>query len=1363
MLPSPQDDARLGGTAPVTRCPACGRRVARLGRLCPVHGVVAGGGELDESTHAATPQRPRVPGYRDLYLLGRGGFGTVFGAEPEGTGRRVAIKVARSDRAEAEAQLAHEIEALERVGPPFVPAVHAHGRLESGERFVVMEHLEARTLADRLGAGEGPIPLAFAVACGIAVLRSLEAIHARGYVHRDLKPENIFVDDEPRATIVDFGLAAAASAPSQDTHTTSSGDGAGTPDYMAPEQCEGRADIDARADLYAMGIILYELIVGRPPFWGPPVVVHQSHLDRRPARFAALTDRPSIPATLEHLVLRCLAKDRRDRFESAAALRHALEGVRDELADEAPVTVGRYRHEPAPSRAYQHERRTLSLLFFEAEIDVMRLGERVLALGGHVAHAAGRRCVVAHGLDACENPTRPALATAEALLREGLCKAVRLDVAAVTIQTKRDGERRFLSPLFGRDDRFPRDDDPAGLLVTPAARATLPAGSLPADVTPSPRTDSRGDEETNLGDPRTGPFFGRQAILAELLDDGRRAVTQAIPSLTVVVAEAGHGKSRLCSALLARLDLFDVPGDVLALRAREPALGGAEDTLRELLRWTLDLPDAAPPDGGQTILRERLGPIEGADVVPVLALALGWVLPDDPALGPGLRALAAAPGALRAALRTGAGEALRRRAARRPVLVVLDDAQFADESTLGALEYATLAEAGAPLWVCALGRPSFELAYPSWGERAGRRRAYRLGPLDPTSASAMCRWLLHPVENLPDTAVEQLVERSQRSPLLLAELVRGIKREGLLRRHAKGDAWYLATDELDRLPEAPLIEWLAQSELDALSPALQAHARLLALLGAEVHADDVEGVLLALELSGGAAALPLDAKIATRRLVTAGLVGESPGGLVGFRHALVREAVAASVPAPLRRGIHVAAVAHYHGEVAVLEDQPLARLAFHAAEAGQGALAEDAYLELAERMRARHAYAKAEQLYTQALRQPDPLRRGEAHRGRGLMRYRSGRYHDALADLSCARAAMDGDRATQLAILLDEATVLDWMDEYRSSEERVDAAEALMPGERSPLLEARLLLGRGRSLHRFCREEEAATALVRAAAAAVDLGDEGYETQVIARLLLGFILQGLGRLDEGGLALDRVVALCEEHGDTFHLAGAFSNRALLRALLGHKAEMIADLERCLSHARNLGQRTLEMICEFNAAEYLLLMDDVDAAEPHLRRALALDARLSGGAGRPVTMLLDARLRLHRGELPAAGALVTRIRAHQADARAEGRSDALMVPSEEILCSMVELSIGDAGAEAWDALEARSALSSVGQERIEVIEARALAAARRGRREDARLALSRALALAATIPNVMGARLRRAGEEIQLTEHDPRASAVERRA
>jgi serine/threonine protein kinase/tetratricopeptide (TPR) repeat protein len=1414
--------------AMITRCPSCGRRVRDA---CPEHGRVEN--PDPDSAQISGPTIPQFAGYVIKRIVGSGGFGTVYEAAPDppapGMPATVAIKLPRPDRADASECMTHERAVLADVGPPHVPRLFGSGELGDGTPYVVMEYLTTPTLSERLiaraakpGETPAPMPLADACALAISILRALEAVHDKGYVHRDLKPENIFVDERDRqVTLVDFGLVAALDL-SKTRDTTIAGAGVGTAEYMSPEQCEGRADIDARADVYAMGVILYELIAGHPPFWGPRTVIKEAHLSRRPPRLSAVVAGAAIPRALDDLVARCLAKDRRDRFEDVAALREAIEAVLAAIAAPRPLERPTMRSptneagSAAKPRAGEEggpaapgakgDRPTVGLLFFASRADVVAVQGRISSLGGQLAHAAGGRFVVAYGQEHGENPARRALRAAEELLRQEVTDRVRLDLAPVMVQTRKDGSKRFVSPLFARADRFPAEGDALGISLTPAAAAVVPEGAIPAAADEPPARPAKKKRAAEGGvtdvtaEMAAWPIIGRDAVLEALVAAARRAEREGVPSTASVVGEAGEGKSHLFRVLVKRLGDLGV-AEVLALRAREPALGDVDHTLAELLQRVLDLPSAPPVDGGRELLRERLGvdeprprvsisvapraynptitdlegsvsstlpgmpssleidpgpasraPRSGPDLAPAVAVALGWVSPDAPdsTMRPELKALGAAPGALRSALTVAAGGALRRRAGKRPLFVVLDDAHWASDVLLSALEYAALADGGAPLWICALGRPSFERENPSWGERAARREQHRLGPLDPASAAALCRRLLLPVDSVADSAVQRLVDRAQAIPLLLVELVRGLRREGIIRKSPKGESWYLATDELDRLPDLPLIEWLARSELDALAPTLRGHARLLALSGEQVTVADLEGILMRLEQAGGDRDFPLDARIATQRLLAAGVVIEDREGNIGFRHALVREAIARGTPEALRRRIHHAAAEHYAGAAAGRsEEHRLAQIAYHAGAAGMSAIAERAYLDLAERARARHAYTDAERLYSRALEQGGDAtvaERAAAYRGRGLMRYRIGRYHDALTDFSCARELViqDGDVAAQIEILLDEATALDWMDDYKTSEERVQQARALLPKVKvsSPLLEARVLLGVARAQHRFSRNEEAAALFEKAAEAAEPLGEDGYETLVIALMLVGFILPGLGRLDDAIRALDHTIALCESHGDRLHLAVAVDHRALVWGYLGDKDRMVADMERALSLGREIGQLSMDLIAEYNYGEFLLLLDDADAAEPHIRRAIEIDRKLSGDPGRPVVALLEARLRLYRGDEDGARAIASRIRERQASLRASGESDALMAPSEDVICTMIELATRDAAIAEWDDLEVRSERFSVGQERIEVIETRALACARRDRGVEAEHHLERAVDVATRIPNAMSARLNR---------------------
>jgi serine/threonine protein kinase len=1385
MVPEPQHDTDPFGLTPSTaRCHACGRRIAGSGAGCPIHGrAPAPFAPLAESSHLALTAFPSFPGYRVTRLLGHGGFGLVFAADPVTDGPSVAIKVARPDRPDATPRLRAEIDALIAVGPPHVPEVLERGALPDGRPFVVMEQLDAPTLADRLLIQGGPMPLAEAVPLVQAALVALAAIHARGFVHRDLKPENVFIDGALQAKIIDLGLAFAirelevTSDDGVSSDRTLEGTALGTAEYMAPEQCEGLIDVDARADIYTVGVLLYELLAGRPPFWGPAAVVQQAHRGQRPPRLSGLV--PVLPA-LEVIVHRCLAKERDDRYQTVEALRDAL---RDALAEHAregdraltPVTMFLPALELEPpteskrgvdAGAESRERRRVGILHFRSKVDVIAVQRRLLSLGAELAYASGDRFVAVYSHEVGDNPARRTLRAGRELVKVGVCESALIDLAPVSVQVRPDGGRRFWSPLFAQAGRFAEPQDPGGVFATIDAAAAIPelAGSAPSErgwvstegVLASARSDQRAGLEGRA-------LVGRDDVVAALLWGARRTVARALPTTAVVIAEAGHGKSHLGQVLLDQLGGINLRAEVIDLRARPPDFGDADRTLRELLQRAIGVPSAAPPEAARALLEARLGPEKSPLDTAILAFSLGWI----GASAPELRALTSAPGALRPAMATSAGEALRRRARRGPIFVVLDDAHHADETTLAALEYAALADAGAPIWICALGRPTFAQEHASWGDRAASREVHRLGPLDPASAAELCRALLAPAESVPEPAIAHLVARTQAVPLLLVELVRGLKRAGVVRRHPRGESWFLATDELDRLPDLPLIEWLAQTEMDQLSPSLRAHARLVALLGGDATGAEIDGVLRRLDQSGAAGDLPLDARVGTRRLLSAGLLVQHREGRIGFRHALVREAIAAGTPPAPAQRIHLAAADYYRDAHAIPEERRLLQLASHAAAAGLGAVAESAYLELAESAQTRHAYMEAERLYSGAIAAieaqaaqaldrdptapapPTSSRAMHPRRGRGRMRQRLGRYDDALTDFDAAHALARAanDTTAEVEILLDEATTLDWMNDYARSEERVIAAETLARerGLASPSIEASLLLGLGRSRHRYSREDEAAPLIELAADLAQHLGDDGYETRVVSLLMLGFINQGTGRLDDAARVLDEAVALSDAHQDRVHLFAAVNVRAMLHACLGDKAGMVKGFTHALALARELGQPMLEIVCHYNLGEFLFWMDDLDAAEPHVSKAVQLERARVGADARAEVTLLEARLHLFRGEEPEARVLAIGLRRASDAAKAIAARDPLQVPSEDVLCAMIDLATRDADDAEWDALERRSAVFSVGQEHVEVLEARALAALRRGAHAAARAQIRRAIDAAARIPNGMGDRLRRALE------------------
>ena len=279
------------------------------------------------------PSRPGSRVIDDKYrldrLLGRGGMGAVYAALHVELERPTAIKLLLPDLISDEQALERfkrEARAAARLNHPNVAGTYDFGTLPGGEAYIVMELVEGETLGERLTAA-GALPLPEAVLIARQVADGIESAHEGGIVHRDLKPANIIISRDhrgaPLVKVLDFGIAKLKETTTGGLATiTTAGSIMGTPRYMSPEQCSDRK-VDARSDIYSLGVLLYEMLAGRPPFDAPSAMalaLKQIQEPPPPLREA----RPEVPGALERLVMWALAKDPADRPQTAAEFSRAL-------------------------------------------------------------------------------------------------------------------------------------------------------------------------------------------------------------------------------------------------------------------------------------------------------------------------------------------------------------------------------------------------------------------------------------------------------------------------------------------------------------------------------------------------------------------------------------------------------------------------------------------------------------------------------------------------------------------------------------------------------------------------------------------------------------------------------------------------------------------------------------------------------------------------------------------------------------------------------------------------------------------------------------------------------------------------------
>jgi hypothetical protein len=312
------------------KCPRCARTFSGSSRFCPYDGAPL------ESPAAAGVRDPLAgilvaDRYRLEERIGEGGMGTVYRAVHVLLDRPVALKILRDDLpafANPAKRFQREARAASGIDHENVIRILDFGRADQGFLYLVMEFVEGDALSGVL-AREGTLHPGRAVDLATQIAGALEAAAELGIVHRDLKPENILLtrrgDRGDFVKILDFGLAKLLTV--ADTGPlTISGNVFGTPAYMSPEQCKGAA-VDVRSDIYALGILLYEMIAGTPPWTGSYASLFRAQLTRPPPPIRATFPEAQCPPALEVAILRCLEKDPAARFQTPAELRAALEAV----------------------------------------------------------------------------------------------------------------------------------------------------------------------------------------------------------------------------------------------------------------------------------------------------------------------------------------------------------------------------------------------------------------------------------------------------------------------------------------------------------------------------------------------------------------------------------------------------------------------------------------------------------------------------------------------------------------------------------------------------------------------------------------------------------------------------------------------------------------------------------------------------------------------------------------------------------------------------------------------------------------------------------------------------------------------------
>ena len=818
-------------------------------------------------------------------IAGEGGMGTVHRARDRQSGDAVAVKVlAVRGRAEAE-RFARETALLAELSHPAIVRYLAHGTTSRGEAFLAMEWLEGEDLSQRLARGRLSLDEAVAVAEHVA--GALALAHGRGVVHRDVKPSNVFlVGGSPRdARVLDFGIAHVAGA----ADMTRTGVVVGTPGYMAPEQARGERGIDARADVFALGCVLYECLTGTPAFYGDNLLALLARI--------LLEDPPPpgectpVPADLNALVMRMLAKEPTARPRDGAAVLEALGSSRLPPPSRAPS--------PSRSGLGEQENEWLSLVFARDPHHLDTSSARTLAPGEADTRerVALAMAPLGAGIQQLLDGTLVARLPAAGPARDRAVRAARAALAArsalgkdarVALVTGR-GLRGARTPLGEVIDRatellaHPRAADgprldavTAGLLDT---RFSL--GGDAASLTL--RAELAGDEAPRrlLGQP--SPCVGREREIATLFGLFEECVAEQLARPVLLTAPAGTGKSRVRIELGARLASRDDLAPPWLARGDVMSAGSPHGLLIQLVRDAAGLHDGEPAEVLRQKLRARVAKHVAPDEAERVAAFLGELVsvpfPDDGL--PALRGARRDPVALGDQIMAAWEDFLAAELRAGPRMLVLEDLHWGDLPTVRACDRVLRRLKDAPLFLLATARPDVHAVFPDlW---AGRDlQEIRLVPLSRRASERLVRGALG--ADAYDEVVARIVARAEGNAFVLEELVRAA-----------------ATDGADSLPDTVLA--MTAARLDALPDGHRRVLRAASVFGEVFWRGGVAALAGEEGLDGVLASLAEQEIVEPRR--QSRFEGERE---LSFRHALLRDAAYATLtPDDLQTGHRLAA------------------------------------------------------------------------------------------------------------------------------------------------------------------------------------------------------------------------------------------------------------------------------------------------------------------------------------------------------------------------------------------------------------------------------------------------------------------------
>ena len=903
-----------------------------------------------------------------LERLGQGGMGVVYRARDTNLDRLVALKFLppQLDADEdATRRFMQEARTAARLDHPNICTIHEISTLDDGRSFIAMSYYEGGTL-DALRSGGRTTP-GEAVSLGTQIARGLGAAHAAGIVHRDIKPANLLLTAGGVLKILDFGIAKLSGV-----DLTKTGGTLGTVAYMSPEQVRGEP-VDGRADIWALGVVMYELCAGERPFVGlDPAAVLHSILQQDPPTLSQLA--PDIPTDLSDLIAGCLAKDPQARPQTANEVVEMLSGMSaegaaielPELEEDDRAEAGEGERDTASepqttTLAEGGERRQATILWGEmagrsaleeslSPEESVRLIERcreamnevVSEVGGVVNMNSGDRLQALFGIPSAheDDATRAVRAAAElcgrieaatsaAASSQGVGLRCGVDTGRTVVRVDTTGSYtyRVMGGPAERSIRLAGQAEAGQVLVSEDARRLVDpffdfedAGELPGRGDDQPTAIFRVTGETGVQTRlEAAAVVGLTALTGRdselrVLEQASQAAATGEGRFVTIVGEAGVGKSRLLYEFDQRIDggRFDV------VSGRCQSFGGDVPYLPfiDVLRDRLQLTEF---EGEETeaLVSERVRSIapELDDFTPFYLQLLS--------IGDEDQALQEAIGGeqLRVGLVESLSALLTLGAQSQPTIVLLEDWHWVDAASKQVLRQLREMGSAYPLLVVVTTRPE---TGQDWGSDTGHVPIV-LGPLTLDDSAAMVRSALGAIE-VPEPVTRFLHDRAGGNPFFLEELCQALREDETLRVERGRVA---VTGSLDTLELPDTVHGVVRTRLDRLDGAERRLLRYASVVGREFAGDVLKRAM----------GDDLEVEQGLDRLRELGIVQQIrvvPSPVYRFKHTLTQEMAYDGLLERQRTELHGAVGDAIEALQPERVDEQLDRLAEHSRKPGVG-------------------------------------------------------------------------------------------------------------------------------------------------------------------------------------------------------------------------------------------------------------------------------------------------------------------------------------------------------------------------------------------------------------------------------------------